>query len=611
MPNIRVSRYCFIATVVVCIATGLVAAAVVVLPRRTSAFQFPARQSRERLKPILPTRPSAIPQATAELPSNRKGLDARFIAFSQNAQYYVTALGDKPPAVYETANGRQIQALAVPSHFTAEDGCFSVDGKTVALTNRYSCIVMDASSGAILVEVSEHPQWVIHKTIVQFSPTLNLFAVFSTRAPHHLAGPATDLVIWDGLTGKCIMRRTIENCSCNGFSFSEDGKYILAAFFIYDPPGQHQPGPSPLCVFLPEPPTRVELWRVDGLRKVADVSYTQSNGCWPDAFLNEMGVHGNARFRVRISPSGKPVVLPLVSKYTLRITSRAHLVETATLREVARIPGDGAQFPRLCDGFLGRVFVASTGTTFATLADNNSQGMPNKSLELFCELDILNDYPVPPPPEPKRSPLGWAKLWDRIGSNRMNEALPAFWALWSEPKQTCIFLKIALRTLPPIDSPAFTTLSDMTALLDKLDHPRFSVRAEAQTQLEFLGQKFVPFYCALLDQQEISLEQRRRLEQVVKKINAPDVEPLHLRAIRAIEFLEQLGSLDALDVLHVVANGPPRSWLTQEAAVSIKRLSEARPKSARLAVEASSADRSTARQSKLRPEGPGKELGGK
>jgi hypothetical protein len=72
-------------------------------------------------------------------------------------------------------------------------------------------------------------------------------------------------------------------------------------------------------------------------------------------------------------------------------------------------------------------------------------------------------------------------------------------------------------------------------------------------------------------QGNLTLEMRRRVEQLLQKEEAT---PDRVREMRAIEVLEHIGTAEAKDLLQKLATGTPEARLTQEARASLERLAK-------------------------------------
>jgi ElaB/YqjD/DUF883 family membrane-anchored ribosome-binding protein len=110
-------------------------------------------------------------------------------------------------------------------------------------------------------------------------------------------------------------------------------------------------------------------------------------------------------------------------------------------------------------------------------------------------------------------------------------------------------------------------------LIEDLDSFQFAVREKAAAELKELGDSAEPVLRQALADNP-SLEVRRRIEQLLGKL---DVSPERLQKLRALEVLEHIATPEAREVLLALAQGAPKSRLTQEAKASLEQLNKRVP----------------------------------
>ena len=108
-------------------------------------------------------------------------------------------------------------------------------------------------------------------------------------------------------------------------------------------------------------------------------------------------------------------------------------------------------------------------------------------------------------------------------------------------------------------------------LLADLDSNKFAVREAAGKELAALGERVEPALRRALAG-AASLEFRRRVEQLLAKLDGPVQLPEDRRALRAVEALEHMGGHEARALLEALAAGVPQARLTREARASLERL---------------------------------------
>jgi RNA polymerase sigma factor (sigma-70 family) len=137
--------------------------------------------------------------------------------------------------------------------------------------------------------------------------------------------------------------------------------------------------------------------------------------------------------------------------------------------------------------------------------------------------------------------------------------------LVSSRERAVAFLEKQLQSTPPLDT------RQIERLITDLDHEQFDVRERAARELEKLEERAEPALRKALSRKP-SLEARRRLEGLLKRLEGASPSAETLRQIRAVEVLESIGDLEARRVLSKLAAGPPESRLTQEARAAVRRL---------------------------------------
>jgi WD40 repeat protein len=156
-------------------------------------------------------------------------------------------------------------------------------------------------------------------------------------------------------------------------------------------------------------------------------------------------------------------------------------------------------------------------------------------------------------------------LWTDLAGADATVGYQAIWAFAAVPEQSVPFLKERLRPVPPPDR------REVEQLLDDLQSPQFAVRDKATRELEKLAELAQPFLEAAL-KRDSSLEFRRRVEQLLSRLERAVMSPERLRQIRAAEALEYIGTDQARQLLGRLAQGFAGARLTSEAREALERL---------------------------------------
>jgi WD40 repeat protein len=157
-------------------------------------------------------------------------------------------------------------------------------------------------------------------------------------------------------------------------------------------------------------------------------------------------------------------------------------------------------------------------------------------------------------------------LWDDLAGEDARQAYLAICTLAARPRLALPFLRARLQPLAP------PSRQELIRLLGDLDDEHFTTRERATRQLANLGELAEPFLREGLAASS-SLESRRRLELLLKRLQTPTPTPEHLRALRAFEILERIGSGRVREVLEGHAREMPTGRLGQEAQAALDRLS--------------------------------------
>jgi RNA polymerase sigma factor (sigma-70 family) len=155
--------------------------------------------------------------------------------------------------------------------------------------------------------------------------------------------------------------------------------------------------------------------------------------------------------------------------------------------------------------------------------------------------------------------------WERLAANDAARAYEAMGRLLASPSEAVALLK---QRLAPVVATEQTVLD---RLLRDLDSDRFAVRRKAAAELMELGELAEPTLRKAAATPN-SLEVRRRIDQLLAKLESGPLPARQLREVRAIEVLEHLATPAARQLLEKLATGAPAARLTREAKASVSRL---------------------------------------
>jgi hypothetical protein len=167
------------------------------------------------------------------------------------------------------------------------------------------------------------------------------------------------------------------------------------------------------------------------------------------------------------------------------------------------------------------------------------------------------------------SPQALEECWSDLAGEDAARAYRAEQKLAAAPAQTVASLSKRLKAVPVGDQ------TRLSRLIAELDSDQFAVRQKARKELQQSGEQAESALREAL-QGKLSLEARKRIEELLDKVKPLADSPEGLRSLRAVEVLEHLGTSEAREVLQTLANGASHARLTREAKASLERLAKRR-----------------------------------
>jgi hypothetical protein len=155
--------------------------------------------------------------------------------------------------------------------------------------------------------------------------------------------------------------------------------------------------------------------------------------------------------------------------------------------------------------------------------------------------------------------------WRDLADRDAGKAYRAVWELAAAADSTVRFLKERLGAVPRPDP------QRIARLISDLNSKRFKVRQAADAELKRLDVLAEKALRQAL-QSDPPLELRRRLEQLLQRINDPVPSAETLRVLRALAVLERIASPQARELVRALAQGAPDAHLTREARATLGRL---------------------------------------
>ncbi|MGH7174444.1 MAG: hypothetical protein ACRELG_29610, partial [Gemmataceae bacterium] len=162
-----------------------------------------------------------------------------------------------------------------------------------------------------------------------------------------------------------------------------------------------------------------------------------------------------------------------------------------------------------------------------------------------------------------------SSLWNDLASEDGRRAGVAIASLLRKPEASAAFLQERLHPVEAIDN------KRLAQLIADLDAAAFETREAASRELTRLGERVEAALRRELTNRP-SLEMRRRIEDVLSKLEPYPPPPRTLRALRAIEVLEYIGTPAARRCLEALAEGATDARPTRDAQAALRRLTKKR-----------------------------------
>ncbi|HTU23164.1 MAG TPA: hypothetical protein VMG10_34330 [Gemmataceae bacterium] len=254
---------------------------------------------------------------------------------------------------------------------------------------------------------------------------------------------------------------------------------------------------------------------------------------------------------VCFSADGKTVLLRVENRDEVAIRA----FDRFNAKEVGKLPMHKNETPNTFRGGPQTLFPSPNGRLLATL----EWGSP------ILIWDIAR-LAAPPRKARELSAADMAALWSDLGADDLAKAYDALGQFVDAPAASVKFLQEHMRAVEAVEE------RRLQQLLADLDSDHFETRAKAERELEKMEELAEPVLRRALRERPSSLEQRRRIEGLLKRLEGPITSADTLRQLRAVEVLEHIGSTEARQVLRTPAEGAPEALLTREAKAALERL---------------------------------------
>lgn len=191
------------------------------------------------------------------------------------------------------------------------------------------------------------------------------------------------------------------------------------------------------------------------------------------------------------------------------------------------------------------------------------------SIAIFGLLTLAIVPAFPQEPVPKEA---FANVWGDLAAADAEQAYRAAGRLMLQPEAA---VKLLGEHLQPVQAPDLEQIQAWVADLASLN---FKVRDKATIALVAQGELAEqPLRKAL--EGKLELETRRRVQNVLDKLDQPITAPDKLRQVRAVEVLETIGTPQAVALLRQLGKGYAEHRQTRHVQESLHRLKERTPSS--------------------------------
>jgi RNA polymerase sigma factor (sigma-70 family) len=461
------------------------------------------------------------------------------VAIAPNGQV-VSAGNDNTIRVWDLATGREVRAQRTEYPVGPMTLALRADGRVVATGehNHGAVQLHDRDTGRLLRTIESGETSV---STVAFAPVGRLLAVSgSTRQPGG-AGSAS-VTLWDAESGRALWR--VEKANAHDLAFDPDGSLLAAAVErrarIWEVPGgrERRAPPGPCYQGLAFSPDGRTLAYSDGKGTSLWEMATGKERCRLEGVARP---HGALRF----SPDGLLVAADDYDELAIA------LWDARDGRRIHAFAGHEAPV-------LGLAFTPDGSRLVSSSYDTTL---------LVWDLAGVRARLSARSPAPKAEAIrsAWSDL-DR------EDARVAYQAVRLLAEAPALSLPLLRKQLTP-------AAAGDTASIDRwiadLSRDAVADRERATRELERQGEQAEDALRRALAA-EPSAEARRRIEELLARIEGPVTDPERLRQIRALEVLEFLGTAEARQVLRTLAGGAADAPLTRDALAAERRLERRR-----------------------------------
>ncbi|MBY0525232.1 MAG: hypothetical protein K2R98_17630 [Gemmataceae bacterium] len=466
----------------------------------------------------------------------KHGAPISAVVFAPDGKTLASAGWDKAIRLFDVATSKEIRAF---EGHEAEIEClaFSPDGKFLASGAWDKTVrLWDVATGKEVRKIGEHPDGIF---CVAFSPDGETLA---SGNQDRMAQQGT-LHLWDVNTGKKVFTISGHALPVTAVAFSPDGQRLAS-------------GSVDKTAKLFEVATGKELARFEG------------HDGWVQAVAFAVDgktlATGGADKTVRTWDIASAKQRYRFEGHTDKVRTIAYSLDGKTL-----VSGGFDKTVRFWETTTGKQrlhFAEHKAGVRSLVFAPDGHGLASGGTDGFVRLlDIVNWIHEGKAPKDTLDREELAELWAALGGVDAGKAYKAIGSLGAAPKQAVPFIQERLGGAASADP------KRLAQLLEDLDSDQFLVREKATQDLYNLGDLAIPALKKATEGNP-SVEARRRIDQILERLQGPITSPERMRGLRAVEVLEQIGTPEARKALEALAKGAPEAWVTLEAKASLGRL---------------------------------------